>query len=297
MLSAYFLTFLFIICLTLGIFIFGYAVKYAPVFYIIALEIFFGFILITLILLIGEGLSITDLILSPNKESWLWLGAAAVTGFIAGHYFSYLNLKTAGERTNSLLSPAITASVILASFFFLNDNLTWTKSLGFTITLISIILFLIFKTNKKDKAKSGAVSIASGIATIICFTLYIIFSIKGTMNTQLSIMHSLWLRLFLALPFVFLLFLYLKPRLGALPGSKKLYGLVLAGVIIQTILASYLWFYCTYQIGISSFQIMIATLPFFVYAADVLFFKKAKLSPYFLITALIAFAGIWLTML
>ena len=296
MLTAYLLTFLFIICLTLGIYLFSYAVKYAPVFYVIALEIFFGLLLMTLILLFAENLSFTELFLMPDKNSWLWLGAAAVTGFIAGHYFSYLNLKTAGERINSLLSPAITASVILASFFFLNDELTWTKGLGFTITLLAILIFLIFKTNKKDKVLSNKIGFTSGIATIICFTLYFIFSIKGTMNAQLSIMHSLWLRLLIALPFIFILFIYLKPKLGALPKNNKLYLIILAGVIIQTILASYLWFYCTYIIGISTFQIMIATLPFFVYATDVFIFKKNKFSPYFLITALAAFVGIWISM-
>lgn len=297
MLSAYLLTFLYIICLTLGIFMFGYAVKFASLIYIIALEIFFGFLLITLILFFGENLGISEMFLKPGKESWLWLGAAAITGFIAGHYFSYLNIKTAGERINSLLSPAITASVIVASFFFFKEEFSWTKTLGFTITLASIILFLIFKANSKSEEKIKTVALTSGIATIFFLTLCIIFSIKGTINTQLSIMHSLWLRLLVALPFILIGFLYLKTKLIDIPHCKKFYGSILAGVITQTILASYLWFYCTYKIGISSFQIMIATLPFFVYVADVLFFKKTKFAPYFIITAFTAFAGICISIL
>jgi drug/metabolite transporter (DMT)-like permease len=115
------------------------------------------------------------------------------------------------------------------------------------------------------------------------------------MHTQLSIMHSVWLRLVLALPFVLIIFL-LKPKLIAAGASLKVYGAITGGVIFQTIIASYLWFYCTYKIGISSFQILIATLPFFVYAADVYFFKRTKPSLYFLVIALIAVLGIWLVM-
>jgi drug/metabolite transporter (DMT)-like permease len=42
--------------------------------------------------------------------------------------------------------------------------------------------------------------------------------------------------------------------------------------------------------------VLVGTLPFFVYAADVYFFKRTKPSVYFLATAFVAVFGIWLVM-
>ena len=119
------------------------------------------------------------------------------------------------------------------------------------------------------------------------------YFVKGTQNSQLSIMHSIWLRLIIALPVI------LAIMLGSLKWSEirhspKLYSAIAGGVIVQTVIGSYLWFYCTFKIGISPFQIIIATIPFFVYAADVYFFRRTKPSLYFLITALVALSDICL---
>ncbi len=173
--------------------------------------------------------------------------------------------------------------------------MTFIKLVGVIICLTAIACFLIYKTKHTAPSLQPNTALWSGVATVVCITLTIICSVKGTMHTQLSIMHSVWLRLFLALPFVLVIFL-LKPKLIATGATLKVYVAITGGVIFQTIIASYLWFYCTYKIGISSFQILIATLPFFVYAADVYFFKRTKPSLYFLVTALVAVLGIWLVM-
>jgi drug/metabolite transporter (DMT)-like permease len=294
MLAGYLLSFVFVVLLAAGIFLFGYASRRASTLYVVALEVILGWVLITPVILFTDVLSFSELFTKPSKENWLWLGAAAIVGFIGGNFFSVINLRTGRERMNSLLSPAITACAVLAAGLVFQEQITLVKAIGIIVTLTAIIIFLHYRTKNAARPVQANTALWSGAATVLCITFTIIFSIKGTQHTQLSIMHSVWLRLLVALPFVLMIFLT-QPSLAA-NSLLKLYGAITAGVIAQTIIASYLWFYCTYKVGISAFQVIIATLPFFVYAADVYLFNKTKRSAYFLITAFVALLGIWLVM-
>lgn len=295
MFSGYLFSFVFILLLASGIFLFGYAARRVSALYVTALEIILGSLLVAPIVLIIDGINLAELFTKPSNQNWFWLGLASITGFIGGNFFSIINLKTAGERTNSLLSPAITACAVAASAIIFNEAMTLVKMVGIVITLTAVTFFLIFKTKNKIRSAQKNIAAWSGGATVLCITLTIICSIKGAQYSQLSIMHTVWLRLILVLPFAIGILLTGNRAIAA-NGSIKVHGAIAAGVIAQTILASYLWFYCTYKIGIATFQILIATLPFFVYAADVYLFKRTKPSLYFLITALVAVLGIWLVM-
>jgi hypothetical protein len=61
MLIAYLATLLFIICLTTGIYLFGYAARRATALYVTALEILFGNLLIIPIILLEDGISFSEL--------------------------------------------------------------------------------------------------------------------------------------------------------------------------------------------------------------------------------------------
>lgn len=288
-------SFFFLICLTAGIYLFGYAARRADALFVTALEIILGCIFLIPVILFADNIGFQELFTKPQKENWLWLGAAGIFGFIGGNFFSLINLRTAGERINSLLSPAITAVTIIAAVLIFNERITLLKTAGVIITLSAIIIFILAAT-KSSEIKQPLAALRSSAATVICITLTIICSIKGTINTPLSIMHSVWLRLLIALPFILAALAFNKRKKTAQSLDVKFYTAVAGGVIVQTIIATYLWFYCTYAIGISTFQIIIATLPFFVYAADVYIFKRTKPSVYFLLTALLAVIGIWLVM-
>lgn len=79
--------------------------------------------------------------------------------------------------------------------------------------------------------------------------------------------------------------------------NTRIFGAILIGVLCQTILANYLWFYATFKIGISSFQIILATLPLWIYLVDVYTLKNSIPSKLFLFTAVVACIGIGLIML
>lgn len=138
MLSGYVGSFVFVLLLAFGIFLFGYAARRVSALYVTALEIIFGSVLITPIVLLADGINFSDLFSIPSNENWLWLGVAALTGFIGGNFFSVINLKTAGERTNSLLSPAITACAVAASALVFSELMNFIKLTGIIITLTAI---------------------------------------------------------------------------------------------------------------------------------------------------------------
>ncbi len=296
MLAGYLLSFVFILLLAAGIFLFGYAARRGTALYVTAIEIIIGSLLVTPLVLLTDKSQFFSLFSKPALENWLWLGTSSFAGFIGGNFFSVINLKWAGERSNSLLSPAITALAVIAGALVFGDKMDLVKIFGVVVTLLAVSVFLIATTKSKTDAGQTNVALWSGAATVVCVTISIVGSIKGTIDTQLSILHSVWLRLIIVLPIALIIFVQSQKATVSTSRSLKFYGAITCGVILQTIIAAYLWFYCTYKIGISTFQVLIATLPFFVYAADVYFFKRTKRSALFLATSLAALAGIWLVM-
>ncbi|MEO9209471.1 MAG: EamA family transporter [Ginsengibacter sp.] len=279
----------------IGIYSFGYAVRNSSLLYVLLLECIIGLILILPLILFIEKISILQIFQNPQNENWIWLSAASITGVVGGNYFSLLNIKTAGEKINSLLSPAITAFTILLSYIFLNESLTLLQMLGVLITIGSVVYFLLMQKNKID-LKDKWRGFFSGIMTIICISFTVICSIKGAMHT-ITFLHAIWLKLLIALPLILLAFSFFNKKIENGSTKSKLYVAIFCGVICQTILAGYLWFYASFSIGVSVFQIILATFPLFMYAVDVYVLRKSKPSFLFLLMAIIAGVGIGLVVL
>jgi drug/metabolite transporter (DMT)-like permease len=284
-----------LVLFSIGIYSFGYAVRNSSLLYVLLLECIIGLILILPLILFIEKISILQIFQNPQNENWIWLSAASITGVVGGNYFSLLNIKTAGEKINSLLSPAITAFTILLSYIFLNESLTLLQMLGVLITIGSVVYFLLMQKNKID-LKDKWRGFFSGIMTIICISFTVICSIKGAMHT-ITFLHAIWLKLLIALPLILLAFSFFNKKIENGSTKSKLYVAIFCGVICQTILAGYLWFYASFSIGVSVFQIILATFPLFMYAVDVYVLRKSKPSFLFLLMAIIAGVGIGLVVL
>ena len=295
MITGYLATLLFIISLVAGMYLFGYAVRKTSALYVTLLEIVAGIIILFPLIYFENKGSVTGLFTAPVKENWLWLGAAALFGFAGGNYFTLVNLKTAGERWNSLLSPAITVVIITGGIFFFKEKINFQSGTGILITLLAVIFFLLFRAGKEKEVNNPLIAVTSSMASILCISLSVLFSIKGVQTGNITFLHAIWLRLIIALPFAAILyFLFLPSKQVRNSKGIILYTVIALGVICQTILANYLWFYATFKIGITSFQLIIATFPLWVYAADVYLFKKTTSSTIFIVTSLIAAVGIFL---
>ncbi|RYX99788.1 hypothetical protein EON78_02645 [bacterium] len=248
------------------------------------------------LLIIGSDLTIKELIFAPKTSNYLWLSNAALLGFAGGNYFSLLNLKTSGERINSLLSPAITAFTVILSYFIFKEHLKLLQWIGVIITLLVIFGFLLF--NSKGKTTDKPLSRAgwwSSVATITCIALSIICSIKGAAES-ISLLHAIAIRLVFAFFIIAVVFFIKKEYKKVEKLDITFYAVVIIGVLAQTLGASYLWYYATFNLGISVLQVIIASLPIWVYGTDIYLLRKTKPSVFFLVTALLAGLGIYLVM-
>ncbi len=216
-------------------------------------------------------------------------------GYAGGNYFSLLNLKAVGEKSNSLLSPAITATVIVLSFFIFDEKLVWRQWIGIMLVLISVIYFLLQPktTILSNKKNTGFIS---GLMCVICISLTIICSIKGA-NSNITFLQAIWIKLLLALIFIVIGLSFIKEKIILNKHPLKFYMIVVVAVICQTIVANYLWFYASFHLGIAVFQLILATLPLCVYAVDVYILKKSANAPLFLLVSVVAALGICLVVL
>lgn len=281
--------------LIVGIYSFGYAAKQSSILYVLLLETIIGLVLIFPLLLFADRLSVAEIFNKPHADNWLWLGSAAVFGFFGRNYFSLLNIKTAGEKINSLLSPAITAVTIVLSFFIFKDSLTVVQWCG-ACTTIGVVVWFLLKQKNNGPVNYNRIGILSGLSTILCISATVICSIKGATAT-VSFLQAIWLRLLVALVFILPLFFFKKPLAKPAQQNNKFYLLVLLGVLCQTILAGYLWLYASFHIGISVFQVILATLPLWLYITDVYLLKKSTPSISFLFCAFFAGLGIYFVLL
>ena len=287
--------FVVVVMLTAGIYLFGYAARKSSLLYVLFLETIIGLILIFPLLIWVDHLSLNQIFTSTQKENWYWLAGAAFFGYAGGNYFSLMNLRAVGEKSNSLLSPAITATSIVLSFFVFSEKLLLKQWFGVFIVLSAVIYFLLqptSNTNFKNK-KTGFIS---GLMCIVCISLTIIFSIKGASN-NVTLLQAIWIRLLLALVVIAPIILLSDKENSPGHHTKKFYAVIFMAVICQTIVANYLWFYASFHLGISVFQLILATLPLFVYAVDTFILKKAANASLFLLVSSIAAIGICLVVL
>ncbi len=285
------LAFVTVLLITAGIYLFGFCVRSSSLLFVLFLEIVLGLIFIFPLLFVFDKLSFSQIFTSLYLKNWKWIIAASFTGYVGGNFFSLLNLKQAGEKTNSLLSPAITACAAGAAFFIFQDHLSFIAWCGVFITLAAVIYFLAQREGnfKGNFLRDG---LLSGLLTIIFITLTIICSIKAV-DSNVSLFQAIWLRLLIAF-FMVLPYACIRLKKDTFPKKKQFYLAICAGVILQTMLANYLWFWCTLKIGIALFQAILATLPLFVFATDSFLFKRKKPSLSFFISSVLAFAGILL---
>jgi drug/metabolite transporter (DMT)-like permease len=293
----YLAAFGFVLLLLVGMYCFGYAARQASLLYVLLLETILGVVFIFPLLCLEPGFTPQQLFTKPTHLNFIWLGGAAVCGFAGGNYFTLLNLRTAGEKINSLLSPAITAFTLFLSYFIFSERLVGIQWVGASLTLAVVTWFLFSRGSWQKKEGNSAAAIGSGIATVICISGSIICSIKGASGGHISYLHAIWLRLLFALVIVSGLFTSSRTYQKVKPQSKRFYWAIIGGVIAQSILANYLSLYATFEIGLSIFQVIIATLPLWTYVVDVYLLKKSVPSPLFIGISLAAAIGIGLVML
>jgi drug/metabolite transporter (DMT)-like permease len=286
--------FIFVLLLAISIFCFGYASKEADPSSLLCLATISSFILVFLLLVTVEKLPIQEVFSKPTVHNWFWLSTSAISGHIGGNYFSYLNLKTAGEKINSLLAPAITAFAVIAGYFVFHDRLDTVQWIGILITLIAVLSFLVYNVRSRWEGKNSKLGALSGMATILLMSYAIIGAVKGA--NGISIYHAVWVQ-FTVATIIITPFLLRKVMKVQVKNRDRFLLAIIGGVISENILAGYLWYYASFKIGVSIFQTIIATLPLVVYAIDVYLVKKSRPSNLIIIASILALAGIGLVML
>ncbi len=271
---------------------FSEVLKQLKAFLVAQIEILFATFFLLMGLLFFSPLTFGAIFSLPSSSNWLWLTASGLLSFLGGNYNSFANLKKTNTINNSLLSPVITVITSLLAFVILDESIGWLGIIGLTITVSAVFAYQ-YKQVTNNLTLQG---FYNGVICIAFISISIICAIKGTVQSNLSLFHSMFLKLFPCFICVLLVQLFNKKRIYAdykLINLKN--GMLLIGAIVfQTILASYLWFIASFQLGVSKFQVIVSLFPFVVAFLQVKFYKKSDLSLRFYITAIIAFIGVLL---
>ena len=280
---------MFLVIYTAAIYVFAYLVKRTNVFWLTSIGIIGGVFLILLYLFIIEKASIHSLVSLPSKTALVWLSAAGFLSFIGGNLFSLINLKEGNAGTNSLLAPFITIVSSILAIFFLNEKVSANASIGIIITSFSVLYYLAKPVaNKKINVKS----LVSGVICVLFISADIICSIKGASKTNISLFHSIFIKLFAMLPFACLLLFFQSNKKQPSYSNNNFILLLVFGILLQVVLPNFFWFRASLKLGTTNFQIIIALLPFCIGLVDAFLIKKKQLDKTFYLSALFAIIGI-----
>jgi drug/metabolite transporter (DMT)-like permease len=292
MLTTYLTGISFVFLLALSIKCISIVVKQIPPFVLAQLEVIIAILFISTWLLIFEHITLVELFILPTYVNWFWLSFSGILLFLAGNYFSIKNLKQTNSSNNSLLSPIITVLVSLFAFIFLDARLSFINFLGLFITVSAVVLYQVFENNNINFNTGFKFGWLSALFT----SLNIICAIKGATNSNVSLMHNMFLRLFAVFIFIFFLGVFSKQSIYKylkLASLKTIFFLITA-ILLQTIIGTYLWFYASLSLGVPKFQVLIALLPFVMVLLEIIASKSFKIQQQFYLTALLAFVGVML---
>ena len=248
-----------------------------------AIEVTSGFILSFIIVIIDNQFSVFKNI---TLRDCLYFGLSGFFSFGIAGYLSILHIRLSGEQKNSLLSPLITAIVVIGGYFVLLERVSLNQLFGILIVSTSVLFYEIKENAVKiafPKAKEFILLFSLSLSVVIG----IIFTRLQINKTNLSLFEILFLRYGGAL---IILFLIKGKKLNHL-GLKNNQWIILLSVVISVIIISTAWVYCSQNISNILFQGIIATLPLFIIALN--FFSEKKLpSLFFLSSCVLSLLGI-----
>lgn len=187
---------------TIGIFPFTEAAKRIGPNEVNHFRLLLAVILITLIILLVYGISLTDLFSATDHSDWLWFGLSGIMGLTLGDYFGFSSMAILGARRTAIFNTLAPAAVLLTAFPVIGERINITGVSGVIITISGVVMLTLSKTEKESAAPSRFGSyrfgIFCGVMSALCQGLGIVLANKGFLESgpvQPVPLHATWIRM------------------------------------------------------------------------------------------------------
>jgi drug/metabolite transporter (DMT)-like permease len=290
------------LCWSIGIFPFTEAAKRLGAAPLNQYRLLLAWLIISLILLLFNGISPSGIFLIPGFKNYLFLALSGILGFTLGDFFSFTSFTLLGPKLGSLYTTIAPGAALIAGYFLLGESINYIGIIGIAITVGGVIWLTLSKEDKQSAEERGFTRSTKGIVYGILGAcgqgVGLVFSKLGLEEengTKLLTLHAVWIRLM----FAFLASFAVSLIMGKLVANSKpiiankdrgliymfvgtLFGPV-AGVSLSLIAISLL--------PVAVAQTIFALLPVMVMPLSYFFYKE-KITPISIMACLLSILGV-----
>jgi drug/metabolite transporter (DMT)-like permease len=289
------------LCWALGIFPFTIAAQRIGTEAINQYRLLFAWIIISVGIIIGYGISPFALFTTPHFNHYLYLGLSGIIGFTIGDYCSFTSFKILGPRVGSVYTTFAPGAALFIGYIALNETINWVGLVGIAITITGVIWLTTSKTDAKNSEKTGFArstkGVVYGIVGALCQGTGLVLSKVG-MNAypeQLQTVHAVWIRLLFAFAIAFILSFinknFKENTLSVFQNKNNVLPYLLVGTLIGPVAGVTLSLMTIQHLQVSVAQTIFALLPIVVLPINYFVYKE-KISTISIIACLITVAGV-----
>jgi drug/metabolite transporter (DMT)-like permease len=292
------------LCWSVGIFPFTEATKRIGALPVNTYRLLMALIIITLVLIIGYGLSLPQIIFSPTLKQYQWLILSGIIGFTLGDFFGFSSFVKLGPRLASLYTTLGPGFALFFGFILLNEKINCVGLAGIGITILGVIWLTRSKKENEHSAKTGFApdkwGIIFGIGSAFCQGLGLTLSKMGlnenSIQHSISGIHANWVRLSGAFGAAFLFSIvsgnfmsYARPVF-----TNKNNGVIfmVLGTIFGPVLGVSFSLIAISKINVAVAQTIFALLPVFVLPLNYFFYKE-KITLTSILACLVSICGVF----
>ncbi len=289
------------ICWSLGIFPFTEATKRIGAAPLNQYRLLLAWLIITVILVIINGISFNSLFLNPQPMQILFLGLSGIIGFSIGDYCSFTSFKLLGPKLASLYTTFAPGAALIIGYIALNQSINLIGICGICITITGVIWLTLSKKDSIEATKVGYIrnkkGIMFGIVGALCQGTGLVLSKYGMdyYQTKLPTMHAVWLRLLFAFLAAFIVSLVAKKLVT---NSKPIFTnqnnnlpFLFLGTLLGPVIGVTLSLFAIQKIEVAVAQTIFSLLPLFVLPISAIVYKE-KITLPAILSCLLALIGV-----
>lgn len=289
------------LCWSLGIFPFTEATKRIGAAPINQWRLLLAWLIISIILVINNSITVTQLFSNPQPNHFLFLGLSGIIGFTIGDYCSFTSFKLLGPKLGSLYTTFAPGAALSIGFIVLGEKINLIGIVGILITIGGVIWLTL---SKKDKAaaelagfKRDKKGIIFGIIGALCQGTGLVLSKYGMdfYVEKLPTMHAVWIRLMFAFTTAFIVSLLAKKLIQ---NSKPIFAnhnnaipFMIMGTFLGPVAGVSLSLLAIQKMEVAVAQTIFAMLPIFVLPIN-LFVYREKITIQSVFACIVAILGV-----
>lgn len=289
------------LCWSLGIFPFTEATKRIGAAPINQWRLLLAWLIISIILIINNSITVTQLFSNPQPNHFLFLGLSGIIGFTIGDYCSFTSFKLLGPKLGSLYTTFAPGAALSIGFIVLGEKINLIGIVGILITIGGVIWLTL---SKKDKAaaelagfKRDKKGIIFGIIGALCQGTGLVLSKYGMdfYAEKLPTMHAVWIRLMFAFTTAFIVSLFAKKLIQ---NSKPIFAnqnnaipFMIMGTFLGPVAGVSLSLLAIQKMEVAVAQTIFAMLPIFVLPIN-LFVYREKITIQSVFACIVAILGV-----